>query len=68
MKFAENLSKIMEEKHLTQMALAELIGLRQSQVSNWLHGKSEPCMYAIMKLGEKLNVSTDELLGMDSLS
>ena len=40
--FVEILKDIMLENKLTQTEFAEKIGVKQSQVSEWLKGKSKP--------------------------
>ena len=42
MKFSEILKEIMIEQNLNQSQLAKLVGIKQSQVSEWLKGKSKP--------------------------
>ena len=42
MNFIEILKEIMIENNLTQTAFAKIIGIKQSQVSEWLKGKSKP--------------------------
>jgi transcriptional regulator with XRE-family HTH domain len=60
--FGEILRDLMTTKKLNQMQLASLLGVRQSQVSNWLNGKSLPGYYSIRMMCEKLKVSANELL------
>lgn len=63
--FAEILQEIMIEKSLTQTALAEKIGVKQSQVSEWLKGKSNPGYDNIRSMCENLGISAERLLGLD---
>lgn len=60
--FAKILREVMEANNLNQLQLAELLGVRQSQVSNWLNSKSLPGYYSIRMICTKLNVSADFLL------
>ena len=60
--FAKILREVMETNKLNQLQLAELLGVRQSQVSNWLNGKSLPGYYSIRMICTKLGVSADYLL------
>jgi len=53
---------MMEKNNLNQLELSELLGIRQSQISNWLNAKSLPGYYSIRVLCEKLKVSADCLL------
>lgn len=60
----EILKKLMEEKSLSQTALAKLIGVKQSQVCEWLKGKSKPGYDNLKAICEALNVSGDYILGI----
>ena len=60
--FGSTLDKIMKEQNLNQLQLARLLDIRQSQVSNWLNGKSLPGYYSLKILCIKLKVSADHLL------
>ena len=62
--FARLLKEIMEQQGLTQVDLATKLDMRQSQVSNWLNGKSLPGYNSIRVLSVNLGVSADELLEM----
>ena len=44
--------------------LADLTGLRRDTITHLEHGKEEPQAYAIHRLGNALNTTTAELLGM----
>ena len=55
--FAAVLRDLMRERGLTQMDLSIMLGIRQSQVSNWLNHKSLPGYKSIMMLCQKLEVS-----------
>jgi transcriptional regulator with XRE-family HTH domain len=59
--FAQRLRKIMQRRNLNQMALAQQIGVGQSQVSNWLSGKFLPNYLSIKILCEKLQIDVSEL-------
>ena len=60
--FGKILSEVMEKQKLNQLKLAQMLGIRQSQISNWLNGKSLPGYYSLKMLCQKLNVSADYLL------
>ncbi|MDR0976081.1 MAG: helix-turn-helix domain-containing protein [Christensenellaceae bacterium] len=60
--FAERLRYIIAELKLTQSQLAEIVGIRQSQVSNLLNGVSEPNYRTLKQLKEKLRLSAEDLL------
>jgi len=62
--FDKILRDLMKERGLNQLKLSEILGVRQSQISNWLNGKSLPGYFSIKLLCEKLKVSADALLGV----
>lgn len=57
--FAEKLKYKRLEKKLTQKELAELIGVKDSAITQYEKGKREPKMNIIFKLAEALGVSID---------
>jgi transcriptional regulator with XRE-family HTH domain len=59
--FAKIIGSIMREHGLTQLALAKLIGIRQGQVSNWVHGKSLPNYHYLRKLLNELKLDANKL-------
>lgn len=63
--FSDILQEIMIEKSLTQVAIAEIIGVKQSQVSEWLKGKSKPGYDNLKAMCENLGVSGDRILGIE---
>ena len=65
MEFLEILKDIMIEQNLNQSQLASKIGLKQSQVSEWLKGKSNPGYDNIRSMCENLGISAERLLGLD---
>jgi len=64
--FGRVLSDLMKERKLNQLELAEVLGIRQSQISNWLNGKSLPGYYSLKLLCVKMGVSADMLLEVNS--
>lgn len=63
--FSEILQEIMIEKSLNQTALAEKIGVKQSQVCEWIKGKSKPGYDNLRSMYENLGVSAERLFGLD---
>lgn len=55
----------MQERGINQLQLSEKLGVRQSQVSNWVNGKSLPGYYSIKMICIKLKVSADYLLELE---
>ena len=62
--FAETLRKLMDKHGFNQLALSAAIGIRQSQISNYLNGKSLPGFYQIKALAEHFGVNADVILGL----
>ena len=65
MTFIEILKDIMIDRNLTQTELANLINVKQSQVSEWLKGKSKPGYDNLKAICLALGISGDEILGID---
>lgn len=60
--FSEILSALMKERKYTQTKLAELMEIKQSQISEWLSGKAKPGYDNLRKLAQVFEVSADYLL------
>lgn len=65
MDFIEILKDIMMDFNLNQSQLATKLGLKQSQISEWLKGKSKPGYDNIKLICETLGISADRLLGLE---
>lgn len=63
--FGKIFENLMQEQGLNQLQMAALLGVRQSQVSNWINGKSLPGYYSIKMICIKLNVTADFLLELN---
>ncbi|MDR0383931.1 MAG: helix-turn-helix transcriptional regulator [Christensenellaceae bacterium] len=61
--FTETIKRIMDRKGLNQFQLAKIIGIRQSQVHNWIIGKSLPGYTSLKLLMKHLDLTAEELLG-----
>lgn len=57
-----------EDMDLKQSDVAQATGLHQKTLSNYETGKTNPDSYAILKLAEFFDVSTDYLLGYSSIN
>ena len=66
MSFGENLQAIRKKNHLSQEALAEMLGVSRQAVSKWELGEGYPEVDKLLILSRKLNVSLDSLMGIDS--
>lgn len=54
--------KISIQTNLTQMQIADAMGVKQPQVSNWLSGKRIPTAINLIKLADILELYPEELL------
>lgn len=63
--FNENLRTARERKGFSQKEMAERIGVAKSTYSLYESGNREPNVQTIKKIADALNVSADELLGLD---
>ena len=62
MPFAEKLSKLRNERGLTQQEMAKLIGVGIAQIRRYEKGKSSPTLEIIKNIARSLGVSADELI------
>ncbi|MDR1161474.1 MAG: helix-turn-helix domain-containing protein [Tannerellaceae bacterium] len=53
----------MNELNLTQKALAEMLGISASRISEYLTGKSEPTLQVARKMHKELNIDANVILG-----
>ena len=63
--FNENLRAARERKNMTQKDVADNIGVAKSTYSLYESGNREPNVQTIKKLADLLNVSADDLLGLN---
>lgn len=54
--FAKNLTKLLKENDITQLWIADKMGVSSSTVSDWCSGNKAPRMDKIQRLAELLNV------------
>ena len=62
--FSEILKDFLAENNLTQVAFAKIVGVKQSQVSEWLKGKAKPGYDILKSMALAFNVSADYFLGI----
>ena len=62
--FDEILKEFLIINNLTQTAFANAIGVKQSQVSEWLNGKAKPGYDTLRRISLAFNVSADYFLGI----
>lgn len=64
MEFRQILKEFLTENNMSQSAFAKKIGVKPSQVSEWLRGKAKPGYDTLKQMATALNVSADYFLGI----
>lgn len=62
--FKEILSDFLIQRGLSQTAFAKEIGVKQSQVSEWLKGKAKPGYDSLQRMALSYGISADYFLGI----
>ena len=62
--FCDILKDFLADNNLTQLAFANAIGVKQSQVSEWLKGKAKPSYDILKRMAIAFNTSADYFLGI----
>ncbi|MBQ8427804.1 MAG: helix-turn-helix transcriptional regulator [Clostridia bacterium] len=62
--FKEILKIFLKENDFTQTKFAEAVGVKQSQVSEWLKGKAKPGYDILKQMSANLDVPADFWLGI----
>ena len=65
MKTAEIIKDILMENNLSQQELANILGLGQKTISDWILGKTLPNSNSIIAIYEKFGITPNELLGIE---
>ena len=63
MEFSERLKNLRKQTHLTQVDVAEKLGISQPAYASWERGVKKPTQENLVKLAQVLNVSVDYLVG-----
>ena len=66
-KIGRKIAALRKEKNMTQMELADKLGISFQAVSNWERGNSMPDIAKLPELAEIFGASLDELLGEKSV-
>ena len=62
--FADVLRQKKKKKNLSQQKLADVLGVNQTTVSQWLLGRKKPGYESIALLYEKFGITPNELFGV----
>lgn len=65
MEYIDVLKQIMKENKLNQQQIADILGVNQTTVSQWLLGNKKPGYDSLRAICEKFDVTPNELFGMD---
>lgn len=68
MNFAQRLKSLRIEQNFTQKELGQAIGVSTISIQCWERGERKPSMDALVSLGKTLQISIDELLGIEQPS
>lgn len=66
--FTERLRLLRKARHLSQVRLAELLGINPRTYNRWEKGTSTPQLDTVIKIADVLQVSMDELVGREAVS
>ncbi len=66
LEFKDILKLFLKEYSLTQTAFASAIGVKQSQVSEWLKGKSKPGYESLRAMVIAFGIPAEFFLGLES--
>ena len=64
MEYVEIIRQIMIEHNLSQQKLADILGVNQTTVSQWLLGKKKPNYESILAFYEKFDIEPNVLFGI----
>ena len=63
MEFSERLKDLRKQAELTQVEVAEKLGISQPAYASWERGIKKPTQENLVKIAQVLNVSVDYLVG-----
>ncbi|ODJ78092.1 helix-turn-helix domain-containing protein [Streptococcus pneumoniae] len=63
MEFSKRLKKLRKQAQLTQVDVAEKLGISQPAYASWERGIKKPTQENLVKIAQILNVSVDYLVG-----
>lgn len=63
MEFSERLKNLRKQERLTQVDVAEKLGISQPAYASWERGAKKPTQENLVKIAQVLNVSVDYLVG-----
>ena len=67
MAYVEILRQLMEENNLSQQKLADMLGVNQTTVSQWLLGHKKPGYDNILLIYNKFGITPNRLFGISDM-
>ena len=64
MPYQDILKQLMTDNEMSQQKLADVLGVNQTTVSQWLLGKKKPGFDSIMLIYEKFGITPNALFGI----
>ena len=64
----KNLENILQKANIKQKELAKRINLTPAAINNYIKEKTEPNLKILIDIAKELNITTDELLGIEKKS
>lgn len=65
MPYQEVIKQLLLERGLSQQQLADVLGVNQTTVSQWLLGNKKPAYDSILMLYEKFGITPNVLFGIE---
>ena len=65
MPYIEIIREVMQQYNLSQQKLADMLGVNQTTVSQWLLGKKKPGYDSILLLYNKFGIEPNLLFGLE---
>ena len=63
--YIDIIRQVLQEKELSQQEFADILGVNQTTVSQWLLGKKKPGYDSILLLYEKFGIEPNLLFGVE---
>lgn len=60
--FGDNLRDILKEQNMSRRELAQVLGVSEVTISNYINKKQMPTMEVIVNMAYELSISVDELI------
>ena len=65
MEFQEIIKEIMIENNLSQESLGNILGVNQTTIGQWIHGKKKPSFDSIFAIYKNFGITPNELFGIE---